>query len=401
MANPDVLVVGGGIAGLAAALAIARAQPGLKLTLLEQAQAFGEVGAGIQLGPNAMRVLQAWGLDEPLRVSLVFPQALAVRDVATGAQLGRLPLGQRAQDRYGAPYATVHRADLHEVLQMAVESTGRVEVRLGERVSALDLGAEGSPRLTTDGGGGWSPQAVLACDGVWSRLRELVWQDGLATFTGDLAYRGLVPMGELPAPLRQPEVTAWLGPRCHVVHYPVRGGAWMNVVAVVQGPLPADAAQWDHQAHAVDLRRALGETSSALHEVLGRVLQWRLWPLFARPPLQSAAQQARGRLALLGDAAHPMLPYMAQGAAMALEDAWALGRVLAGASGPVNWPDVFARWAGQRWERNAWVQARSHRNGRVFHLDGPLRWARDRVMAALGPGVLDVPRLYSGPPAVA
>lgn len=398
MSHSDLLVVGGGLAGLGAALAVSRARPDWRLTLLEQATEFGEVGAGIQLGPNAVRVLEDWGLAEALRECAAFPEDLQVRDVPTGATLGRLPLGQRAEARYGAPYATIHRADLHEALLNAVHATGQVQTHLGQRVAAVETQDVGSVRVTVDSGQTWGAGAMLACDGVWSRVREQLWHDGPATFTGDLAYRGMVPMADLPAPLRRSAVTAWLGERCHVVHYPVRGGLWMNVVAVVQGTLPAEPIHWDHAAHAADLLCALGGIHPDLHEVLGGVLHWRLWPLFARPPLRSAAGQVQGAVALLGDAAHPMRPYLAQGAAMALEDAWALGQHLSRQPEAPDWPALLARWASQRWARNAWVQERSRRNGWVFHLDGPLRWGRNLAMATLGARLLDVPRLYSGPP---
>lgn len=398
MSHSDVLLVGGGVAGLGAALAVHRARPSWRLALLEQAPQFGEVGAGIQLGPNAVRVLRDWGLGEALHESAAYPQALRVRDVSTGNLLGELPLGRRAEALYGAPYVTIHRADLHELLLRAVNATGQVHTQLGQRVAAVEAPPFGSVRVASDAGQAWEAGALLACDGVWSRVREHLWRDGKATYTGDLAYRGMVPMGDLPVSLRQANVTAWLGERCHVVHYPVRGGLWMNVVAVVRGELPAEPVHWDHAAHAADLLLALGAIHPDLGEVLGCVLQWRLWPLFARPPLRSAAGQVQGTVALLGDAAHPMRPYMAQGAAMALEDAWVLGRSLMRGPDQPDWGSLLARWADDRWARNAWVQERSRRNGRIFHLSGPLRWGRNLAMRAIGPRLLDVPRLYAGPP---
>lgn len=391
------------MAGLGAALALARACPGLSLTLLEQAAEFSEVGAGIQLGPNAVRVLRDWGLEGALRACAAFPDDLVVREVEDGRELGRLPLGPRTEQRYGAPYATVHRADLHGLLLRAAQAQAGVHWGLGERVEALDAVPDGGLSVCSSSGHRWPADAVLGCDGVWSRVRALQWQDGPAPFTGHLAYRGMVDMAELPPNLRSQRVSVWLGPRCHVVHYPVSAGTAMNVVAVVHGDSPGDAAYWDHAALAVDLSRALGPLAPALQAVLSRVPAWRLWPLHARVPVAGAADQARGRVALLGDAAHPMRPYLAQGAAMALEDAWALGRLLAatpsGSDGPAepDWPTLLARWAGARWARNAWVQARSRRNGHIFHAQGPLRWGRNLAMAVLGEGLLDQPRLYQGP----
>jgi salicylate hydroxylase len=201
---------------------------------------------------------------------------------------------------------------------------------------------------------------------------------------------------ELPAPLRQTGVTAWLGPRHHVVHYPVRGGDWLNLVAVVHGRVNGDAQDWSHHASAAALRAALGEVHRDLQAVLDAVPGWTLWPLHDRPPVRGANELAQGRVALLGDAAHPMRPYLAQGAAMALEDAWALGRVL-GQGWRERVPALLQGWARERWPRNAWVQARSRRNGRIFHLQGPMRWARDVAMAVGAEQVMDVPALYAGP----
>jgi len=388
------------MAGLGAALALGRARPHLPLTLLEQAPQFTEVGAGIQLGPNAVRVLRDWGLESALQDCAAYPQDVRIGEVEGGRELGRLELGARAEQRYGAPYATIHRADLHRLLLAAVQEQTATRCHLHERVDALQARPAGGWHLHSDTGTVWSADAVLGCDGVWSRVRDLHWADGPASFTGHLAYRGMVSMADLPQGLRRQQVSVWLGARCHVVHYPVRRGEDMNVVAVVQGPLPDQPLQWAHAALAADLQRGLGPVAPALQAVLDRVPAWRLWPLFGREPMASAAEQARAGVALLGDAAHPMRPYLAQGAAMALEDAWALGRLLGAAPSAVSldWPVLLSHWAAGRWARNAWVQSRSRRNGQIFHARGPLRWGRNLAMAALGQGLLDQPSLYQGPP---
>lgn len=393
--DSDLLIVGGGIAGLAAALATARA--GARVRLLEQASAWGEVGAGLQLGPNAVRVLDGWGLRPALNGCAAYPDALRVRDSRSGHELGRLALGARARARYGQPYATVHRADLHTLLLQAAQAQPGVQLCLGSPVQQWQATGDG---VSVSAGQDEPLQALalLGCDGVWSRVRQQLLCDGPPPATGHLAYRGLVHQADWPAPLRQSGVTAWLGPRHHVVHYPVRGGDWLNVVAVVHGRLDRDCEDWAHQASLTGLRAALGEVHRDLQNTLDAVPGWTLWPLHDRAPLVGPHQMARGRVALLGDAAHPMRPYLAQGAAMALEDAWALGHALG-----EGWRDDvsvrLAAWAQRRWQRNAWVQARSRRNGRVFHLQGPLRWARNVALSVGGERVMDVPALYAGPPA--
>lgn len=400
-AQTDVLVVGGGMAGLAAALAVRQARPEMRLDLVEQADAFSEVGAGIQLGPNAVRVLRDWGLEAALRSVAAFPSDLRVRDARSGRALGALRLGERAVDRYGAPYATIHRADLHRLLLDAVNASGGVSCHLRQRIETVQVEPEGVSASTAESTC-WQARVLLGCDGLWSRVRERVWRDEPARFSGHLAYRGMVRMADVAVGGVSSAVCAWLGPRMHAVHYPVRRGEWLNVVVVVHGELPSEPAGWDHQASAEGLHRAAGVVAPDLQRVLEAVSGWRLWPLFGRPPVSGPEAMAQGPVALLGDAAHPMRPYLAQGAAMALEDAWTLGRLLTAVpTPPIRWSSVLQHWAGHRWRRCAWVQARSQRNGTIFHADGWLRWGRDTAMACLGERLLDVPRLYAGPAAPA
>ncbi|MFC7409729.1 FAD-dependent monooxygenase [Hydrogenophaga atypica] len=394
--DTDVLVAGGGIAGLAGALGAARA--GLSVRLFEQTARLAEVGAGLQLGPNAVRVLADWGLLDALRDVAAFPDALVVRDAPGGAELGRLRLGNRAQARYGQPYATVHRADLHALLWQAVAAQPEVELGLGRTVLGWQASEDKVVAQLTDNATA-SGHLLLGCDGLWSRVRTPLLGDELPVPTGHIAYRGLVDQSGLPPAQRQRDVVAWLGPRMHAVCYPVRRGEHLNVVVIVQGRLDGDVQNWSHAADPADLRAAMGRVAPALESVLQAVPQWLRWPLFERPVITGPQAHGGGRVALLGDAAHPMRPYLAQGAAMALEDAWGLGRLLAGQAGALAAPaGLLRQWADQRWSRNAWVQARSRRNGRIFHLVPPLSWGRNLAMAVLGERLLDVPALYSGPP---
>lgn len=394
----DVLVLGGGIAGLSAAWVLGRYLPEATIGLLEQADAFSEVGAGIQLGPNATRVLYDWGLKSALWEVAAFPLLVHARDAVSGSEKGRLPLADRALQRYGTPYATVHRADLHRMLLERVKAHG-IEGQLGQRVEQVTLTEQGA-RLTTQTGVSWDSGVLIACDGLWSRTREQCWsQAPAAAFTGQVAYRGMVRMAALPEDLRRSEVVVWLGRRLHAVHYPVRAGEWLNVVVVVHGDRPAEDAGWDHAATEEALFHALGPIHRDLRRALEAVPAWRLWPLFGRRPVRKAGDLVQGAVALMGDAGHPMRPYLAQGAAMALEDAWTLGRLLESrSSAAVDWPALLQRWAELRWRRCGWVQARSTRNGRIFHATGPLKWGRDLAMAVMGERLMDTPALYAGPP---
>lgn len=391
----QLLVAGGGIGGLSAAIAASRA--GWDIRLFERSPVFSEVGAGVQLGPNVVRRLQGWGLHKALQEVAAVPQLLQVRSAPDGRVLGRMALGAAMVQRYGAAYLTVHRADLHQLLLAEAAQCADLAIHAGQGVLSLEQG-EGVVTVRTDAKKLVEGDALVAADGVWSVLREQLLGDGRPQATGHLAYRALVPQKDLPAALRTEVVTAWLGPRLHVVQYPVRRGELQNLVVIVQGPAPADMEHWDHAANGADLERVLAACCTPLHDLVRSVpaagQAWRLWPLSGRPVVQGPEQMARGLVALLGDAAHPMLPYLAQGAGMAIEDAAELQRALAMHDLEVELR--LRRYALNRWQRNARVQARSLRNGRIFHATGPVRWGRDAAMAVLGERLMDVPWLYRG-----
>jgi len=387
----QVLIAGGGIGGLSAALACARA--GWEVRLFERAAEFGEVGAGIQMGPNVVKILHGWGLQEALAGVAAFPQRLQVRSAMTGRELGRLPLGEHAQRKYGAPYATIHRADLHSLLLRTLQARDDVWLNLESHVTGFTERAH-AVTLKMAGGLEVEGDALIGADGLWSRVRQLLLADGAPRVTGHLAYRAMLPQASLPERLRSQQVTVWLGRKLHVVQYPVRGGDWLNVVAIIHGHLMQDLESWDHSTNAADLLRALAGTSVALQDVIRAVPEWRLWVLCDRAPMTGAHQQARGLVALLGDAAHPMRPYLAQGAGMAIEDADELARDLT-----MTDMDValrLRRYALNRWQRCARVQSHSIRNGHIFHYGGVMRWGRDASLRLLGERLLDVPWLYRG-----
>lgn len=390
----ELLVAGGGIAGLAAAVAARRAR--WEARLFEQADTFSEVGAGIQLGPNATRILREWELLQgELQQLAVAPPRLRVRDGTDGDELGVLPLADTMVQHYGAPYLTVHRADLQAALLAAARDAG-TRLHTATHVYSAEQRLE-AVALRTGGAQEIEGDALAVADGVWSSLRGAVVADGPAQATGHLAYRGLVRQQDLPERLRSDEVTVWLAPRMHLVTYPLRGGEWLNAVCVVQGTQPGDPRDWDHAASQAQLDAALGPVCAAVRERVESVPSWRLWVLHARPPVASPLEMANGRIALMGDAAHPMRPYLAQGAGMAIEDARELQRVLgAVADSVVDVPTALRRYALNRWERVARVQEKSQRNGTIFHATGPLRMARNAAMWTLGARLLDQPWLYEG-----
>lgn len=411
MTTHSVLIAGGGIAGLASAVGLARA--GWQSTVCERADVFSEVGAGVQLGPNVTRILNAWGAEAALQQVAVQPKQLVARRLDSGLQLAALSL-QDMQQRYGAPYVTIHRADLHGVLLQLAQADG-VELCHGTQVHRLvnqDASNSQRARVLAHGHDGQPPTAhrmAVVADGVWSQLRQQLLGDGAAQFTGHVAYRAMVSQATLPAALRNQDVTVWMGPRAHVVHYPVQGGEWLNVVCLVEDAHflnheNANASEtwprlqtWNSQNTVEQtqpsLQHALRGAHSHIHQLIEHCADWRLWPLCGRPPLQGAYQMTQGYIALVGDAAHPMLPYLAQGAGMAIEDAAVLGRVFQNnASAEVS--VCLNHFAKQRWQRNAQVQARAVQNGKIFHATGAMRLARDVGLKWMGASLMDVPWLY-------
>ncbi len=413
-AQRRVLVAGGGIGGLAAALACARSAWAVQLH--EQALAFTEAGAGVQLGPNVTRRLAAWGLGDGLRQASVQPSALVVRSALHGGVLAQRPLGGVIEAAHGAPYLSIHRAALHRLLLDAVRTQPGVSLHLGSAVTALQplpqgvrASVQASPEAARESGHvSTDVDLAVVADGVWSCLRAAVV--GTRTPpepTGHLAYRALVMQDALPPALRSDAVTVWLGPRLHAVRYPIQdpatGAPALNLVLVVHARdvdnglhTAGDAARWDHALREGEWPRlmagALGSAHRSLREVLQAMPQWQRWTLHDRAPLTSAAQMAQAGIALLGDAAHPMRPYLAQGAGMAIEDAFELQQCLALPG--LTASQQLQRWAQARWARNARVQARSRRNGRIFHAQGLARWGRDAAMRLLGERLLDQPWLY-------
>ncbi|MCZ4314119.1 FAD-dependent monooxygenase [Comamonadaceae bacterium G21597-S1] len=401
MPEPRLLVSGAGIAGLAAALACGRADRPVRV--IERAAAFGEVGAGIQIGPNVTRILHGWGLEQSLARLAAFPDRLQVRSAISGRELAAMPLGDAMRRRYGAPYATVHRADLHRLLLDAVDAQGGVQLDLDSALLDFEQSSDAGVTVTVAGGRQLQSDALLGADGLWSPVRRQLLDDGDPQPTGHLAYRALLRQSDLPAVMRSGQVTAWLGPQLHVVQYPVRGGEWLNLVVVVHGApdwlraanaTPGQLANWNQHADRGQLLAALGTVALPLRALVEAVPAWRLWILCDRAPMSGPGEHGRGRVVLLGDAAHPMRPYLAQGAGMAIEDAQAIATALADRARPVE--VALAEFARLRWPRNRRVQRRSRRNGQVFHASGPVRWGRDAALALLGARLLELPWLYGG-----
>ncbi|MGJ7502976.1 FAD-dependent monooxygenase [Variovorax sp. ZT5P49] len=390
-----ILVAGGGIGGLATALALSKGRH--RVDVFEQAAVFGEIGAGVQLGPNATRRLQQLDLGPALAAIAARPDALVVHSAESGSELARMPLADAMQQRYGAPYFCVHRADLHGLLLDAVRARGTGALVTGAHIRQVETSDDLVCLSSTDARA-WEGEAIVGADGLWSLVRQRLDCASAAQpprVTGHTAWRALIEQSSLPAALRRKQVDVWLGPRLHAVAYPVRGGDWLNVVVIAESAPAGDARDWDQSSSIAALKQAMGRSCAGLQSLLDAMPGWRAWSLGDRDPLTGPAEMAHERVALVGDAAHPMVPYLAQGAGMAIEDAVALADAL-GDSSAAGVPAAFARYAEARWSRNAQVQARARRNGEIFHATGAVRLGRDMAMRLLGARLLDQPWLYGG-----
>ncbi|HEY8274497.1 MAG TPA: FAD-dependent monooxygenase [Pseudolabrys sp.] len=380
MAPPrHVIVAGGGIAGLTASLLLARA--GMRVTVLEQTAKLEETGAGLQLSPNASRILIALGLRERIESTAVNPLAIRVMAGGSGREIARIPLGDEAERRYGAPYWSIHRGDLQAALVDAANDTLDVTLELGVRVEEFAahvrgvsvLGRRGSQVLDERG------IALIGADGIWSTVAERLHSQQQPTFRHRTAWRALVPVESVPAEFRQPFVHLWLGHDAHLVHYPVKSGRLINIVGIVRDEWnepgwSADGDRTEMLRHFV--RWTWSEKARALIAIPDR---WLKWALFDR---KVPFRGGRVPVTLIGDAAHPMLPFLAQGAAMAIEDAAVLADMLAKYLDDPS--DALRAYEGARWHRTMRAQQAARRQARIYGLTGPEAFVRNLAMRGMG-----------------
>lgn len=363
-------IVGAGLGGLAAAAALAAV--GLRVHVFEQAEALGEVGAGVQLSPNAMLALRAMGLEQKILDAGFEPTSAVIRDGRTGKSYLHAPLAEECRRRYGAPYVHIHRADLHGILRAAAEDAGAV-VETGARATGY-AAAMTRPELLLDSGQTRAADLLIGADGVRSVIRAQM-TDADATFTHQVAWRGLIPARDLPDRLIPPDATVWAGPGRHFVAYYVRGGDLVNFVAVEERTAWRSES-WTQLGDKAALRAVFDGWRPEITTLIDHVDQTFLWALLDRAPLPKWSD---GKVALLGDACHPMPPFMAQGAAMAIEDAWVLAKCVE-ADGGANLPRALQRYEALRKPRTSRVLNQSRANADLFHMSGPI--SRARLLAA-------------------
>jgi 2-polyprenyl-6-methoxyphenol hydroxylase-like FAD-dependent oxidoreductase len=389
--SAPVLVLGGGIGGLAAALALAR--KGRRVRLFEQAAELREVGAGIQLGPNVYRMFEALGLHESIERWSVHPDNLIMRDALTGAEVTRIPVGSDAfRQRFGGYlYGVIHRGDLYQVFLEACRAEPSIEIQERRKGVAFEERGE-RVVLCLEDGEAIEGECLIGADGLWSRVRAQILGDGKPRVSGHIAYRAVLPRAEVPDDLWQNNVVLWAGPKTHLVHYPLRRGELYNLVAVFHSDRYEEG--WDVFGDKDELTRKFENERPEVRRLLEKINVWKMWVLCDREP---ARRWSRGRVTLLGDAAHPTLQYLAQGANMAIEDAVVLA-AYAELSG-FDWPRTFRWYEDARYKRTARVQIMSRYYGDAYHASGVVRELRNDVLApkpGAAPDFEGVAWLYDG-----
>jgi salicylate hydroxylase len=383
-ASRTIIVAGAGIGGLTASLALAA--QGFRVVVLERAERLEEAGAGLQLSPNASRVLIDLGLQSRLAERAVSPDGISIMSARAGGEIARLPLGEAAAFRAGAPYWVMHRADLQGALLAHVSDHPDIELRLGCQFEDVVPHAKG---LTVVQRSGMTRQqevvvGLVGADGIWSTVRHHLFPDVQPQFSGLIAWRGTLDATQLPREYTSRRVQVWMGPNAHLVAYPISGAREINVVAVVPGTW--NRPGWSAPGESSEIKNAFASARwpGPARMMLSAVDEWRKWALFT---VSDGGDWTEGPIALLGDAAHAMLPFAAQGAGMAIEDAAVLGKCL-GQSQDEAGPTIavaMQRYARQRRARVARVQRAARRQGRIYHLSGAMALARDLVIRTMGP----------------
>ncbi|MBS0531889.1 MAG: 3-hydroxybenzoate 6-monooxygenase [Proteobacteria bacterium] len=368
-----ILIAGGGIGGLAAALGLA--QKGFRVTVLEKAAALGEIGAGIQLGPNAFHAFDTLGVGEAARAMAVYIDKLRLMDALSAEEITHIDLGDAFRTRFRNPYAVVHRGDLHGVFLKACREHPLIELRTRSEVAGYDQdGASVTARLAS--GDKITGSLLIGADGLWSNIRKQLIGDGAPRVSGHTTYRSVIPTEQMPEDLRWNAATLWAGPKCHIVHYPLSGWKVFNLVVTYHNDAPEPVA--GKPVSEDEVMQGFTHVHPRAQTIIRHGKDWKLWVLCDRDPNE---RWIDGRVALLGDAAHPMMQYFAQGACMAMEDAVCLSQMLA--DHPDDLAAALENYRQQRFARTARVQLQSRLIGEhIYHPAGLHAELRNAIMSA-------------------
>ena len=372
-AKRPVLIAGGGIGGLAVALGLA--QKGVRSILLEKASALGEIGAGIQLAPNAFHAFDYLGVGEAARNMAVYVERQRLMDAMTAEEICHVDLGEAFRARFGNPYAVVHRGDLHGVFLKACRESDLIDLRVSSEVTGYDQdGSSVMAKLAS--GERVTGSLLIGADGLWSNVRKQVVGDGKPRVSGHTTYRSVIPTEQMPEDLRWNAATLWAGPKCHLVHYPLSGWKVFNLVVTCHNDAPEPVA--GKPVPEDEVMRGFAHIHERALEIIRHGTNWKLWVLCDRDPTENWID---GRVVLLGDAAHPMLQYFAQGACQAMEDAVCLSHMLG--SHPNDPATALEKYRAQRFPRTARVQLMSRLIGEhIYHPDGEHARLRNAIMSA-------------------
>ncbi len=371
-----ILIAGGGIGGLATAIGLA--QKGFSSIVLEKASELGEIGAGIQLGPNAFHAFDYLGVGDAARDMAVYIDNLRLMDAIAGEEITRIPLDDKFRARFKNPYAVVHRGDLHGVFLKACMDQDLVELRTSSEVTGYEQDESSATAILADGSR-VNGVALIGADGLWSNIRKQLVGDGAPRVSGHTTYRSVIPTEDMPEDLRWNAATLWAGPKCHIVHYPLSGWKVFNLVVTYHNyaPEPVAGLPVSHD----EVRKGFEHIAELPRQIIEKGKDWKLWVLCDRDPILNWVD---GRVALLGDAAHPMLQYFAQGACMAMEDAVALSHVMEANAGDVE--RALPIFQDMRHLRTARVQLQSREIGQhVYHPAGAHAALRNQVMSSRSP----------------
>ncbi len=369
-----VLIAGGGIGGLATAMGLA--QKGIRSIVLERAAELGEIGAGIQLGPNAFHAFDYLGIGDQARKMAVYVDQLRLMDAMTGEDIATVPLDDAFRKRFKNPYAVIHRGDLHGIFLKACRANPLVTLRTANEVVGYAQTGDTAQAILKSGEK-VEGQGLVGADGLFSRVRAQLVGDGAPRVTGHTTYRSVIPAAQMPEDLRWNAATLWAGPKCHLVHYPLSGGKTFNLVVTCHNdaPEPVAGKPVSHD----EVMRGFQHIAHRAKQIIEHGQDWKLWVLCDRDPVLNWTD---GRVTLLGDAAHPTLQYMAQGACMAMEDAVCLSHEVEAAKGDV--PRAFETYRQKRVHRTARIQIQSRMIGdHIYHPDSGHAALRNAIMRSM------------------
>ncbi len=376
MSDNLVLISGGGIGGLSAALGLA--QQGIPSLVLERAPELGEIGAGIQLGPNAFHAFDYLGIGEEARAAAVYVDKLLLMDAMSAEEICSIPLDAPFRERFGNPYAVVHRGELHGVMLRGCQKHPLIDLRTNSEVVGYSQTEDGVEAVLADGSR-VQGRALIGADGLWSKIRQQMVGDGMPRVTGHTTYRSVIPYDQMPEELRLNAATLWAGPKCHLVHYPLSGWKMFNLVVTYHNhaPEPVAGAPVSHE----EVMQGFEHIHPLAQQIIKIGQDWKKWVLCDREPIMNWTD---GNVALLGDAAHPMMQYLAQGACMAMEDSVILS-VECGAT-PDDLPGALRRYQDRRRLRTARVQLQAREVGNhIYHPAGAHAALRNQIMQAKTP----------------